>query len=184
MKIYTKTGDGGETGLYGNARIKKASARIHAIGQVDELNAALGVARAEGAVASMDTQLARIQSLLFDVGAELASVENSNRSFASLSDEDANLLEHEIDEMTSELPPLTSFILPGGCRLASQLHFARTVCRRAERSVLELHEQEPIRSEVLAFMNRLSDWLFVSARWANLRAGVDDVPWKPSQTSG
>ena len=184
MKIYTKTGDKGETGLVGNARVKKTSARIQAIGEVDELNAAIGLARTESQGAEIDEELARIQSSLFDLGAELASLPGAKITFAILDPTAVENLERSIDEQTANLEPLKNFILPGGSKLAAQLHLARCVCRRAERSVLQLHEEEPLRSEVLVFLNRLSDWLFVSARTANHQSGIDDVAWQPSKTSG
>ncbi len=184
MKIYTKTGDKGETGLVGNARVKKTSTRIQAIGEVDELNAAIGLARTESQGGELDEDLAKIQSTLFDLGAELASLPGSKITFAILGSHPAENLEKSIDEQTASLEPLKNFILPGGSKLAAHLHLARCICRRAERSVLELHEEEPLRSEVLVFLNRLSDWLFVSARTANCQSGIDDVPWQPSNTSG
>jgi cob(I)alamin adenosyltransferase len=184
MKIYTKTGDKGETGLVGNARVKKTSTRIRAIGEVDELNAAIGLARTESQGAELDDDLARIQSTLFDLGAELASLPGSKITFAILSNDAPQLLELSIDGQTANLEPLKNFILPGGSKLAAHLHVARCICRRAERAVLELHEEEPLRSEVLVFLNRLSDWLFVSARTANRQSGIEDVAWQAPKTSG
>lgn len=184
MKIYTKTGDGGQTGLVGGSRVSKGSSRIQAIGDVDELNAAIGCARAEATDFCLDPLLAWTQSALFDVGAELASAPGARISFATLASDACSRLEASIDEQSASLSPLRNFILPGGCKLASSLHFARCVCRRAERSVLLLNEKEEVRSDVLAFLNRLSDWLFVAARTANHLAGVDDVPWRAAETSG
>ena len=178
MKIYTKTGDKGETGLVGGSRISKNSDRIRAIGDVDELNAAIGVARAENVPILLAETLAWLQSALFDLGAEIASPPGSKINFAILTNEAAEKLEQDIDKQTANLPPLKNFILPGGSKLAAQLHLARTICRRAERSVLKLHEQEALRPEVLTFLNRLSDWLFVAARTANKLENVDDVPWQ------
>lgn len=184
MKIYTKTGDRGETGLVGNARIKKTSLRIQAIGDVDELNAAIGLARTQSEGLGLDEQLAWIQSALFDLGAELASLPGSKIAYAILPEGAAVLLEKSIDAQTAKLEPLKNFILPGGSKLAAHLHLARCVCRRSERSVLQLHESEPVRSDVLVFLNRLSDWLFVAARTANRQSGIEDVAWRPAKTSG
>lgn len=184
MKIYTKTGDGGETGLVGGSRISKASGRIAAIGDVDELNAAIGVARCETGTSVLDPMLADVQSTLFDLGAELASLPEGRKAYAALSEEVIQVLERSIDVQTEHLPSLKNFILPGGSKLASCLHLARAICRRAERSILELHREEPVRQEVLAYINRLSDWLFVTARTANRVEGVEDVPWQAAKTSG
>lgn len=178
MKIYTKTGDRGDTGLSGGARIGKEEPRMQAIGDVDELNATIGLARAAGA-GGLDQGLERIQSWLFDVGAELGNArEEQHRRVSNLQSEE---LERSMDEQTELLEPLRSFILPGGCALASSLHFARTVCRRAERSVVRLDRTDGVRLDVKIFLNRLSDWLFVAARTANARAGVEDTKWKHSE---
>ncbi len=181
MKIYTRTGDAGETGLVGGMRIAKSSLRIAAIGEVDELNAAIGLARVETDGLRFDPLLERVQSLLFDLGAELASTADGPRVHATLSEEHVRLLERSMDEQTERLPPLRNFVLPGGSAAAAQLHLARCICRRAERAVLAWHEAEPVREEVRAFLNRLSDWLFVCARSANQALGVEDVPWKGSE---
>lgn len=180
MKIYTGTGDKGETGLIGGSRTKKASLRIQSIGDVDELNASIGVARTNETPRELADTLGWIQAALFEVGAELASVPGGKRAQATIDEEASKRLERSIDEMEVSLAPLKSFILPGGCRLAADLHLARGVCRRAERSVLALHEKEPQRTELLVFLNRLSDWLFVAARTANRSASIADVPWLPS----
>jgi len=171
VKIYTKTGDAGETSLFGGARVPKNDPRIEAYGTVDELNSFIGLARAGWPWSTLDAQFASIQSDLFDVGAHLASPGNSR--FAGVDAEHIAELERSIDEMESELAPLRNFILPGGCPPAAQLHVARTVCRRAERLVVALGDEASI-----VFLNRLSDFLFVAARFANLKHGVDDVPWK------
>lgn len=181
MKIYTKTGDAGETGLFGGDRIAKTSHRIHAIGEVDELNAAIGLARVEAGASSLDPSLARIQSWLFDLGGELACPPGGKFEYTALNPEHAAFLEQDIDRLESRLPALKNFILPGGSPLAARLHFARSVCRRAERAVLALHREEPVRDEARVFLNRLSDWLFTAARTANLDANVEDVPWKRSE---
>ena len=184
MKIYTKTGDKGETGLVGGKRIAKNSACMQAIGDVDELNACIGLARAEHPPEELDQTLAWLQSALFDLGAELASVPGHKLSFAALQTADSEKLEQDIDRQTEQLPPLKNFILPGGSKLAARLHVARSVCRRAERSALAFHEERALRPEVLAFLNRLSDWLFVAARTANKLSGIEDVPWESSRASG
>jgi len=171
VKIYTKTGDAGDTSLFGGTRVPKDDPRIAAYGTVDELNAFIGLARATWTSSQLDEQLGRIQSDLFDVGAHLASPGTSR--FAGVDPARIAELEQAIDAMESELAPLRNFILPGGCAAAAQLHVARTICRRAERLVVALHDQSSI-----AYLNRLSDFLFVAARFANLKHGVDDVPWK------
>ena len=180
MKIYTRTGDDGETGLVGGSRTSKTDIRIQAIGDVDELNAAIGLVRAEQSLPQIDPTLAWLQSALFDLGAELASLPGARITFQILSEDAPKRLETDIDDQTAELPPLRTFILPGGSRLASQLHVARAVCRRAERSVLALHQEQALRPVLLAFLNRVSDWLVVAARTATRPERREDVPWKGS----
>jgi len=177
MKIYTKTGDDGTTGLVGGARVEKTDARMEAIGEVDELNAALGWVRASGLPDDLDQAFATVQSRLFDLGAELATPQESKFDYASLSESDMVALERHIDTWESELAPLANFILPGGSEAAARMHLARSVCRRAERAVLMFHHQVPQRDVALAFLNRLSDTLFVAARTVNHRLGVEDVKW-------
>jgi len=179
MKIYTKTGDAGQTGLFGGARVSKASERVSAYGEIDELNSVIGLARAHGLESRKEGWLARIQSELFDLGAELSTVEAKQDSVAQflLGDEDIEKLEKHIDELDAELAPLKSFVLPGGSTTASALHLARTVCRRAERSLVTLASREAVRPEVLRYVNRLSDLLFIMARSANRDEGLPDVPW-------
>jgi len=180
MKIYTKTGDDGTTGLFGGARIGKASARVEAYGTVDELNAVLGVARATGLETVTEEVLARVQIDLFTLGAELACVpgKESKLGMLLLDAADAARLETAIDRAEAELAPLKTFVLPAGTPEAAALHHARTVCRRAERAVLLLDDAPP-RSELVVYLNRLSDLLFVLARRANKNRGVQDVPWEP-----
>jgi cob(I)alamin adenosyltransferase len=178
MKIYTKTGDTGTTGLIGGSRIAKNSLRMSAIGDVDELNAAIGLAGTAGA-GDLDAELARVQNLLFDLGAELASPIEHARQYRAIAADDIELLERSIDAQTAELEPLRNFILPGGAEVGARLHLARCLCRRAERSILELNAHEEVGSEALTFMNRLSDWLFTAARTANRLGGVQDVKWQP-----
>lgn len=181
MKLYTKTGDQGETGLFGGARVSKASDRVAAYGTVDELNASLGVARAHALPASVDEVLSRVQRDLFTLGAELASVpgKESNIGIALLDDDDIARLEHAIDESEATLEPLRTFVLPGGTLGAASLHVARTVCRRAEREVVALRTQEPVRSATVVYLNRLSDLLFSLARSVNRSSSVADTPWVP-----
>jgi cob(I)alamin adenosyltransferase len=179
MKIYTRTGDTGTTGLVGGDRLGKNDPRMHAIGEVDELNATLGLARTFANAHPLDSELAWIQNLLFDLGAELASP-SPEWKIESLRDDHIQRLEDSVDQQTELLPPLKQFILPGGDPLAAHLHLARTVARRVERSVLSLHSREAIRPVVLKFLNRLADWLFVAARTANHSRNVSDVVWEKS----
>ncbi len=181
MRIYTKTGDAGETGLFGGPRVPKDDARVDAYGEVDELNAALGAARARGLDPEIDAVLAAVQDQLFAVGAELATPAGA-RARAAVPPVDAAwvaALEAAIDRFQAELPPLRNFILPGGSAAGADLHLARAVCRRAERRVVSLHRREPVAPEVLPLLNRLSDFLFVAARLANHRAGAAEVAWQP-----
>lgn len=179
-KIYTRTGDSGTAGLVDGSRVAKSSLRMTAIGEVDEANAAIGVAIA--ALGGGDTALAlvRIQNELFDLGADVATpgeIEGALRIVAS----QVARLEVEIDEMNATLDPLSSFILPGGSPEVAALHLARTVVRRAERAAVALHELEPLNPQLLAYLNRLSDHLFVAAR--SVAAGKDgDVLWQPGAT--
>lgn len=174
MRIYTKTGDSGTTGLVGGARVSKSDSRIAAIGDVDELNALIGVARTHGS--ELDTELQRIQNWLFDLGAELATPAESKFANETIVGEHARVLEESIDSMNEILSPLKNFILPGGTPVAASLHHARTVCRRAERSVIAFGD---VRPELNRFLNRLSDWLFVAARFENRVRG--DVLWSKSE---
>jgi cob(I)alamin adenosyltransferase len=173
-KIYTRTGDAGMTALGTGERVLKHSPRIAAYGTVDETNAAIGVARLElrEAHPDVDTMLARIQNDLFDLGADLTMPEPS----------EGKRLEDEIDAMNGELAPLRSFVLPGGSAAAAALHVARTICRRAERGIVELAQlpNEPVSPAALKYINRLSDLLFVAGRYVNAR-GEGDVLWVPGQ---
>ncbi len=180
MKIYTKTGDEGLTGLFGGKRVSKADPRVEAYGAVDELNSAIGVARAAGLPEASGSLLDSIQSELFDIGAELAAVpEKADKLFVPVvAESQIEALERAIDESEGRLVPLQTFILPGGTPGAAQLHVARTVCRRAERRVVALATEEPVRGEIVRYLNRLSDLLFSWARLANLEAEVPDVPWR------
>jgi cob(I)alamin adenosyltransferase len=181
MKIYTRTGDDGTTGLFGGARVPKDDARVEAYGTVDELNSAIGLARALGLSPDVDDVLGLIQSELFALGAELASVPDSVPRLASspLGEPEIQRLETTIDEMDAVLAPLKNFVLPAGSSGAAALHLARTVCRRAERCVLSAARTGPSRPELVIYLNRLSDLLFVLARRANQASGVADVAWRP-----
>jgi cob(I)alamin adenosyltransferase len=180
-KIYTRTGDDGRSALGTGERRLKSDARFVAIGAIDELNAHVGLARlaAEG---DIDAVLARIQNDLFDLGADLAVPPDEARPRERLRIAAAQVgrLEAEIDRLNAELAPLTSFVLPGGIRLAAALHLCRTVTRRAEGQLVELHQTEALNSEALRYVNRLSDLFFVAARFAN-RGGVGDVLWVPGE---
>jgi cob(I)alamin adenosyltransferase len=175
VKIYTRTGDHGETSLFGGARVAKNDARIEAYGTIDELSSFLGVARASALPAEVETTLEQVQRDLFEVGAHLASPGTSR--FGGVDPQRIAELEQAIDTMERELAPLKNFILPGGTASAAHLHVARTVCRRAERWVVGLHDDTPATLSTIAYLNRLSDYLFVAARFANCRAGVQDVEW-------
>ena len=178
MKIYTKTGDAGETGLIGGTRVKKHAIRIEAYGTVDELNAALGVTRGHQPSVRVDDCLAQVQHHLFDIGADLASPTGSPDVAPRILPSHVTSLEAFIDACESDLEPLRNFILPAGCTTASHLHFARTVCRRAERRVLELAETEPVPTSIAVYLNRLGDLLFVLARMENKHHGSPDVRWE------
>jgi cob(I)alamin adenosyltransferase len=176
MKIYTRTGDHGQTSLFGGARVAKSDPRIEAYGTVDELSSFLGVARAAWPSSDVDAVLHHVQNDLFAIGAHLASPGTSR--FPGVDPERIDALEQAIDAMEATLTPLTSFILPAGHPAAAQLHVARTVCRRAERLVVALEDKEPATVSTITYLNRLSDYLFVAARYANAQHGVADVPWK------
>lgn len=181
-KIYTRTGDAGETGLGDGSRVAKHSARVSAYGTVDELNATVGLAKLH-ADAETAEALARIQNDLFDVGADLCTPgmeKDAEREYPALRIVPAQVerLEAEIDAMNARQKPLRSFVLPGGSPLAAHLHMARTVCRRAERLSVALSEGEPVNDAALRYLNRLSDWFFVAARAAN-DDGAKDVLWVP-----
>jgi cob(I)alamin adenosyltransferase len=182
MKIYTKTGDDGTTGLFGGARVEKASLRVEAYGTVDELNATIGLARATELEGRSEDILARVQVDLFTLGAELACVpgRESKLGMTLLAAVDIQGLERGIDAVEAELSVLKTFVLPAGCRQAAALHHARTVCRRAERAVLRVDDAPP-RPELVIYLNRLSDLLFVLARRANAHDRVPDVPWEPQR---
>ncbi len=181
MKIYTRTGDDGTTGLFGGPRVRKDALRVEAYGDVDELNSALGVAREELPGDDLRALVDSLQSELFTVGAELATPDTT-RNVPRVSPLQVERMEREIDRLETELPEMRNFILPGGSRAGAALHLCRTICRRAERKVVQLAAQETVTAEALAYLNRLSDLLFVMARAANLRAGGQEIPWKPSSS--
>jgi len=207
MKIYTRTGDSGETGLFGGPRVSKDDLRIEAYGTVDELNSVLGVARAalssampgkfsvpdqtgEGAGAQsnpradylrLDAWMERIQNELFDLGADLATPLETKASVHRMTEEPVSALEKDIDSFEEDLTPLTAFILPGGSMTAAQLHAARTICRRAERRVIALSTRDDINAFAIVYLNRLSDALFVAARWVNALSGIQDHEWSSNR---
>lgn len=179
VKIYTRTGDDGSTGLLGPGRVLKSDHRVEAYGTVDELNAVLGMARAADEKRPLDAELAAIQDRLFALGATLATTSAEARArLDHVTDDDVTGLEHLIDRFDADLAPLTQFVLPGGTPLAAHLHHARTVCRRAERRVVVLGD-DLSGGALLRYLNRLADLLFVMARWANHRAGAPETTWKP-----
>ncbi|MBI1870731.1 MAG: cob(I)yrinic acid a,c-diamide adenosyltransferase [Chlamydiae bacterium] len=188
MKIYTQTGDQGKTGLIGGARVWKDDLRIEAYGTVDELNGAMGMACGllENSKISkkikvfVDTSLKKIQSELFDLGCQLANPK-SQGNLPQISEESVKNLELLIDQMERDLPPLKQFILPGGPLLSGCLHLARGICRRAERRTIQLSKKESVDLVAIRYLNRLSDLLFVFARWLQHKMGFEDIPWKNSR---
>lgn len=177
MKIYTKTGDQGSTGLWGGKRVSKDALRIQAYGTVDECNAVLGLARLNQSASPLDPLLQEIQNQLFVLGADLAT-ETDSPHIPRIAQSEIDWLEDSIDQLEQGLPPLSQFILPGGSPSAAHLHLARTVCRRAERWIVSLQQTESINPLALIYLNRLSDLLFVMARAANQEAGQNDIPWQ------
>jgi cob(I)alamin adenosyltransferase len=182
MSIYTKTGDSGQTALLSGRRVAKDDRRVSAYGELDELSAMLGVARTLGLESAIASGVARIQEELFTLGAVLAAAEKaSNPALPQPRPEWVLAMEREIDAADAELPALHNFILPGGSPGAAWLHLARTVCRRAERSLVTLASAEQVDARILVYLNRLSDWLFTMARLANHRAGTPEPVWtKPA----
>lgn len=181
MRIYTRTGDQGDTGLFGGGRVGKDHPRVSAYGDVDELNSAIGVARAEEPAALFDAELEAIQRDLFVIGGHLATPDpdkvRAALARADLPPDRISTFERAIDAADAELPPLRAFILPAGTPKAAALHLARTVCRRAERGVVALGREAEVPPQFLIYLNRLSDYLFTLARLANHRAGRGDVTW-------
>jgi cob(I)alamin adenosyltransferase len=180
MKIYTKTGDAGTTGLFGGPRVAKDDPRICAYGSVDELNAVIGIARSTGLGDKLDPILSSVQHHLFSIGAELATPEPEEHNLKWDAGTHVEQMEHAIDELESNLKSLRNFILPGGSTQAAHLHLARTVCRRTEREIVSFSRDRSVSdaSHIVVFLNRLSDLLFVMARFANHLNNVPDVDWK------
>lgn len=183
MKIYTKTGDKGTTALFTGTRVPKHHVRIESYGTIDELNSVLGLVRDQNIDSHSKEILILIQNKLFTVGAILATEpKKDNRlKIPRINSEDIELLEKEIDRMNEELPPMTHFILPGGHTTVSYCHMARTTCRRAERMISYLHETEPVPDNVIAYVNRLSDYLFVLARMLSKQLNAQEVKWIPEK---
>ena len=189
MKIYTKTGDDGTTGLFGGTRVSKHHIRINSYGTVDELNSWVGMLRDQGLEDHDSEILLRIQNHLFTMGAMLATDPEKAKmksgkdrlNIPLLREEDVQLLEEEIDRMNKSLPPMTHFILPGGHQTVSICHISRTVCRRAERMTSLLHEQEAVGEHILSYINRLSDYFFVLARKLSAQLQVDEIKWVPEK---
>lgn len=180
MKIYTRTGDSGETGLYGGERTPKSSLRVEAYGNVDEASSFLGLARASIMDRDLDKTLEQLQSILFELGADLSTPHTARQreKISPITEHDINWIEELIDNLDSELEPLTSFVLPGGDPAAAALHVARSVIRRAERSAVALMEAETINPDTVKFLNRVSDLLFNLARVVNTRTGVSEYRWQ------
>lgn len=183
MKIYTKTGDAGETGLFGGPRVTKDDERIEAYGTVDELNAVIGMVRAATPPAMIDEVLRRLQHELFVVGAQLATPKPEEKGVPMISEAYIAAAERDIDHFEERLPPLKEFILPGGTAVAAQIHLARAVCRRAERRVVTFAASAPesVTPTLLAYLNRLGDLLFVLARATNQHAGRAETAWKKEE---
>ncbi|MEC8943348.1 MAG: cob(I)yrinic acid a,c-diamide adenosyltransferase [Acidobacteriota bacterium] len=180
-KLYTRTGDGGLTRLGAGTEVAKDSLRVRAYGTVDELNSCIGMAIAVGLCERLSVELTAIQNQLFDLGGDLATPESENLEFdvPRIGTEQVNKLEVLIDELTEVVGPLENFILPGGSPGAAALHVARTVCRRAERRVVSLAREENVGADMVPYLNRLSDALFVMARFENRKAGVEEPLWQP-----
>ena len=188
MKIYTKTGDKGETSLYGGTRVSKAAARVESYGTLDELNAFIGLAKAEISDEKVLSQLQKIQFDLFTVGSEAATPTDKlilgngkNRLDLMISEEEILELEYWMDDLDASLEPLQFFILPSGGKATASVHVCRTVCRRAERAMVHLNETEEVRQELIKYLNRLSDYLFILARYISKISGEKEEYWNPSE---
>jgi len=187
-RIYTRTGDRGQTSLVGGQRVQKDALRIECYGTVDELNAHLGAARvsaeSDSRLGGLATTLKRVQHELFNLGSILATMpEDVHPQQPHVTQTEIETLEQEIDRANEDLPALRSFVLPGGSRISAELHVARTVCRRAERLVVRLAREEQVPSEAVFYLNRLSDALFVWSRWANHRLGAPETLWSPNEAA-
>lgn len=178
MKIYTKTGDDGTTSLFSGGRVPKHHLRVESYGTVDELNSCIGIARAHQPSEVTDNYLEQVQNHLFRLGADLATPMDAKAEWlVRVSDDEVKWLEETIDEMSSQLPELKHFILPGGTPVAAHIHLARTICRRAERLVVALSEHETLSQPSRIYLNRLSDWLFTLARYENAQAAESETKW-------
>lgn len=182
MKIYTKKGDSGQTSLFGGQRVSKSSKRIDAYGTVDELNSILGMAKAAVLSSQGEAWVTEIQQQLFVLGSDLATPASKKERINRIGESEITFLENAIDEMEKSLDPLKNFILPGGSQAGALLHFARTVCRRAERITVECRHEEEVSATAIKYLNRLSDFLFVIARFENKTSGTPETTWNP--TSG
>lgn len=178
MKIYTKKGDEGQTSLFGGQKVEKNNERIEAYGTVDELNSAVGLARSSHADKEVADTLKLLQNQLFVLGADLATPPDSKAKIERISEAEVKELERLIDTMDEQLPSLKNFILPGGTAAAGAIHLARTICRRAERRSVELYRSDEISADIPKYLNRLSDLLFVLARYENHKSGINDEAWK------
>ena len=181
MKIYTKTGDKGETSLLSGSRVSKSDIRIEAYGTVDELNSNLGLIRDQVTDGTLEEFITSIQAYLFTIGSHLADDGKREFNLPELTEDSIKLLEDAIDMMNESVPPMTNFILPGGHTLISQAHVSRTICRRAERRVVDLTRLGGDYDLIVRYLNRLSDYLFVLARYLHIQLGVDEIPWKPKK---
>lgn len=183
MKIYTKKGDDGQTGLIGGKRVYKSDLRIEAYGAVDELNSYMGLLRDQETLISKKEHLISVQNDLFVIGSHLAKdPENTTAILPSFDSQSVTKLEDAMDAMDKDLPQLKSFVLPGGHQIVSYTHIARCICRRAERLVVALSVNEGVSSDILKFLNRLSDYLFVMSRWLSLELQIEEIPWVPRKT--
>lgn len=181
MKIYTKRGDSGETSLFGGDRVSKSNERIEAYGTVDELNSFVGLASSYNLSDRGTESLRKVQELLFTLGADLATPPSAKTRIERIQENDITYLEEQIDELEKELEPLKNFILPGGSQAGATLHTARTICRRAERAAVACHKVDEISDTCIKFLNRLSDFFFVIARYENKQAGIREETWDSSK---
>lgn len=183
MKIYTKTGDSGMTGLFGGQRILKDDIRIESYGTIDELNSFIGQLNSLFQIKEYNQLLFQVQNRLFDIGSHLASDPSKEPLPAGIDENDIKLLEEAMDDMNEELPPLRYFILPGGDKAVASAHICRTVCRRAERRVVSLHQLAPVDPQVIIYLNRLSDFFFVLARYIGFISGIEELKWLPKSSN-